>query len=513
MAQKKYLDLTGLGQFKNKLLNALASNSSSVYPVHYAETADTATSATTATTAGKWTTARTVTFDGTNGDVSGSFSIDGSANVSNVALTVDGLSDKVDKNGTDRLMTAAEGTKLSGIDANAQENVIENVSIDGTNQTITSKTVALDLSAYAKKSEIVSAMSFKGGRTGTQLAALTVNDVINGDIYTCTQDGAKDEGTASEFNFYVGYEYAAVVTPEVPAHGEPEDPDYEPAVPASLGWVELGKYLDLASYVQTSRTVNSKALSSDITLDGSDIDLSSNYAKASSASAITTSDSIDTAIGKLEKKADDNASAISTLQGNATTYTFAEGSTNGAFQVTPTVGGSSGTTQTVSIHGLGSAAYGDTTDFVSSSLAPAEAGAQVNVIEHVTVNGTTITPDATKTVEIPVPTAASSIANGETGYATGGQVYTYVQNNKGDVNVINTVKVNGTALTPDVDKAVNVSVPVTDVQTSTDGSTYTSRLSGTVAQIDLSPYTVDADLVAITETEINGLFPSASPGE
>lgn len=45
-----------------------------------------------------------------------------------------------------------------------------------------------------------------------------------------------------------------------------------------------------------------------------------------------------------------------------TTYTFAEGSTNGAFSVTP----SGGSAQSVSIHGLGSMAYANTGDYVSS---------------------------------------------------------------------------------------------------------------------------------------------------
>lgn len=48
------------------------------------------------------------------------------------------------------------------------------------------------------------------------------------------------------------------------------------------------------------------------------------------------------------------------IPGSDTTYTFAEGSTNGAFTVTP----SGGSAQTVSIHGLGSAAYAATTAFV-----------------------------------------------------------------------------------------------------------------------------------------------------
>lgn len=455
MAEKKYLDLVGLGKFKNKLVQAFANNSSTSYPVHYADISNTAT---TAYTADAWSSARTVTFDGTSGDVSGSFSIDGSANVTGVILNVDGLSDKVDKHGTDRLMTADEATKLSNIETGAQVNVIENVSVDGTNQTITNKTVTLNLSAYAKKSDIVSAMSFKGSKTGTQLAALTTTDVINGDIYTCSQDGAKDEGTANEFNFYAGYEYAAVLTPEVPAQGEEGDPDYVPAVPASLSWVELGKYLDLSSYVSGTRTVNNKALSSDITLDTSDIPVSNGYSKPVSSGSITSSDSIDTAIGKLEKKADDNATAISNLQGAATTYTFAEGSTNGAFQVTPTTGGTAGSTQTVSIHGLGTAAYSATTDFVPSNLTPAEAGAQVNVIEGITVNGSAVTPDSNKIVSITIPSAA-----------------------------------------------------VSDVQVSTNGTTYSTVVSNSVAQINLSPYAVDSDFVEITETEINGLFPSATP--
>lgn len=46
-----------------------------------------------------------------------------------------------------------------------------------------------------------------------------------------------------------------------------------------------------------------------------------------------------------------------------TTYTFAEGSTNGAFSVTP----SGGSATSVKVHGLGSAAYTASTDYASSS--------------------------------------------------------------------------------------------------------------------------------------------------
>ena len=46
-----------------------------------------------------------------------------------------GLASKVDKNGTDSLMTAAEHTKLAGIAAGAQVNTINSISVNGTQQT------------------------------------------------------------------------------------------------------------------------------------------------------------------------------------------------------------------------------------------------------------------------------------------------------------------------------------------------------------------------------------------
>lgn len=53
----------------------------------------------------------------------------------------------VAKNGTDRLMTAAEGTKLEGIETGAQENVIEIVKVGGKALTVTEK--AVDITAVS----------------------------------------------------------------------------------------------------------------------------------------------------------------------------------------------------------------------------------------------------------------------------------------------------------------------------------------------------------------------------
>lgn len=53
----------------------------------------------------------------------------------------------VAKNGTDRLMTAAEGTKLEGIETGAQKNVIETVKVGGTALAVTEK--AVDITAIS----------------------------------------------------------------------------------------------------------------------------------------------------------------------------------------------------------------------------------------------------------------------------------------------------------------------------------------------------------------------------
>lgn len=64
------------------------------------------------------------------------------------------LNGKVDKNGTDRLMTADEGTKLAGIAAGAQVNVLEGVQVNGTDLPITNKKVNVDISGKTDLSVI-----------------------------------------------------------------------------------------------------------------------------------------------------------------------------------------------------------------------------------------------------------------------------------------------------------------------------------------------------------------------
>ena len=81
---------------------------------------------------------------------------------------------------TDGLMTSAQFTKLNGIAAGAQVNVLEKVSVNGSALPVNSKGVNIDLSAYAKKTDIASAVNYKG--SVENFVALP-KDAANGDMY------------------------------------------------------------------------------------------------------------------------------------------------------------------------------------------------------------------------------------------------------------------------------------------------------------------------------------------
>lgn len=116
--------------------------------------------------------------------------------------------------------------------------------------------------------------------------------------------------------------------------------------------------IDLSGYVPTSRTVNGKALTANITLVASDI--SDVYSKTE----------VDTALGgKVDK---------------------------------------------VTGKGL---SENDYTTTEKNKLSAIEAGAQVNVIEGVQVNGTDLTPSSKK-VNVTVPTKTSDLTN-DSGFITG----------------------------------------------------------------------------------------------
>ncbi len=78
--------------------------------------------------------------------------------------------------------TTAEQTKLAGIDAGAEENVIESITVNnGQPLTVTGKSVNIDLSDYAKTSEIGSVYKYKG--SVSTYALLPSTDLAVGDTY------------------------------------------------------------------------------------------------------------------------------------------------------------------------------------------------------------------------------------------------------------------------------------------------------------------------------------------
>ena len=109
-------------------------------------------------------------------------------------------------------------------------------------------------------------------------------------------------------------------------------------------------------------------------------------------------------------------------------------------------------------------------------------GAEVNTINTVKVNGTALTPDSSKAVDVTVPTKTSDLTNDSDFIEDASYVHTdknftasYETKLKGvatgaEVNVINSIKVNGTAQSI-TNKAVDISVPTNNNQL-TNGAGY-----------------------------------------
>ena len=92
------------------------------------------------------------------------------------------------------LMSSADKIKLDNVNNNAQENVVERISLDGTVQTVTNKTAVMNLSAYAKKSDVASGMKVKG--SVNSYADLPANAEA-GDLYNIkTAGGVDGEGVS-----------------------------------------------------------------------------------------------------------------------------------------------------------------------------------------------------------------------------------------------------------------------------------------------------------------------------
>lgn len=89
------------------------------------------------------------------------------AALNDYAKTADIEAGYVAKNGTDRLMTAAEGTKLSGIATGAQVNVIESVKVGGSALIVTNKAVDITSISTDLLAQGAQTLVLKGGNAAT----------------------------------------------------------------------------------------------------------------------------------------------------------------------------------------------------------------------------------------------------------------------------------------------------------------------------------------------------------
>ena len=117
------------------------------------------------------------------------------------------------------------------------------------------------------------------------------------------------------------------------------------------------------------------------------------------------------------------------------------------------------------------------------SAQQAQARNNIGAVGSVTVNGTTYTP-----------------TNGDVDLGT-------IGGSSGDVNVIETVKVNGTALEPDANKAVDITVPSAVTESTVSGWGFTKN-NGNVSSTDVTTivYTTQAAYDALATKDSNTLY-------
>ncbi len=125
--------------------------------------------------------------------------------------------------------TTDEKNKLTGIAAGAQVNVIEAVKVDGTALTVTEKAVNIDLSGYAKKTDISSVYKVKGTLASVSLLPA---DAAEGDVYNISTPF-----TNNGKNYPAGTNVVYVTT----------DGDQEGGK-----WDALGGVTDLSAYAKTT---------------------------------------------------------------------------------------------------------------------------------------------------------------------------------------------------------------------------------------------------------------------
>lgn len=169
---KKYVDLAGLETFTNSLRTTLAANTADKWAVNYAKTAGSATKA---------------TQDGSGNNIVDTYLTKASAVTTYVPLTkeIAGLALSTE-------ITAEALRKAINVEDGSEKNIIEAITIDGVAQNPDSnRSVALNLSAYAKKTDITAVLKFMGIKTSsTELPTANADSV--GHVWIVTSGSGSD---------------------------------------------------------------------------------------------------------------------------------------------------------------------------------------------------------------------------------------------------------------------------------------------------------------------------------
>lgn len=153
----------------------------------------------------------------------------------------------------------------------------------------------------------------------------------------------------------------------------------------------------------------------------------------------------------------------------------------------------------------------DYTTVEKNKLAGIASGAQVNTITTVKVNGTALTPDASKAIDVTTPTKTSQLTN-DSGYQTASQVSSAISTAVGKITQISYSKVSSLPSTgaTGVIYLVAHKHGTQDIYDEyiwmADSKTF-EKIGNT--DIDLSGYVKKTDLTAITTDELNAMWSAA----
>lgn len=157
-----------------------------------------------------------------------------------------------------------------------------------------------------------------------------------------------------------------------------------------------------------------------------------------------------------------------------------------------------------------------------TKLGGVAAGAQVNVIETVQVNGVDLTPDSNKKVNVLVPTSLSGLDNSTTNYQSGAQVDTKIATALANQATANFKVVDAIPTTDNAEDGVIYLVAHPGHEDSKDNYDEYIKVIKKVegvdtpaiekignTDIDLSGYAQIADYSEATDSQIDSLFPQA----